>query len=1190
MEKAYVPPAMPADEESRIRSLRLLRVLDTAPEKDLDALVKAASLVCEVPISLISLVDADRQWFKAKEGIDAEQTPRDISFCGHAILSDEIFEIPDALADARFARNPLVIQQPDIRFYAGVPLKLSNGANVGTLCVIDQKPKHLNATQREILQNLARTASLLLEKTAQVHQIALWKEKAEADNEIKRRFAAVVESSDDAIISKDVQGKVTSWNRSAQRMFGYTQEEMLGQPITKLFPAERMHEECEFMQRLLQGEPVQQYQTWRLHKDGHPVQVFVSLTPLRGQHDEIVGVSKIIRDITAQAAANAALKAQETHYKALISAMYEGLVSQNADGVIESCNKSAERLLGLSFEQMVGLKSVDPRWHCVHEDMSEWPGHTHPAMVALETGQDVHDAIMGVHKPDGSLTWISINAKPMFQEGGKKPVSVFTTFVDVTERKRHERALQEARDIAEAATVAKSQFLANMSHEIRTPMNAILGMLKLLGHTPMTDSQIDYVNKTEGAAKSLLGLLNDILDFSKIDAGKLDLDVKPLLVEDLLRDVAVVLGGTLDSKPIEVLYDIDHRIPPCVLGDSMRLKQVLINLAGNAIKFTFVGQVVVALDLEEVDQGMSRITFSVKDSGIGIAPENQGKLFSGFTQAEASTSRRFGGTGLGLAISQRLVQMMGGQIELSSEVGVGSTFRFTLPMPLASMPVEDDQSHQGSSAAIQHRTALVIDDSPIACELIAKMLRSLGWTVDAAQTGQHGLNLIVAGSAKGSFPYERIYIDSNMPGMDGWEVLGRINSMRPSLPALPVPNIVMISATGRADLSSRTQQEQAQLSAFLVKPVTATVLAQAGERSAGHVETLRRAQRSSKRQLAGMRVLVVEDNAINQQVAEELLSFEGAFVAIASDGKQGVDALAAPDAWFDVVLMDVQMPVMDGYAATQAIRKDLGLKDIPIIGLTANALASDREACLSAGMTDHVGKPFDMAQLVSMLIRLTGHGKGERADTHTVSDSNTPPPNTETPDLDLNAALQRMNGMEALYVRMAAEFKKTLQTLVPELILHLQTADLPKAGMLLHTMKGNAATLGLRKLAAAFAALERMCKQESPVPLIMQQSEALGPILLMADQALAQAMATLGAGKNVEPDGPGQADVMAARVILQTQMIPLLQADDLQVLEVFAEHRVALSSLPQVQLDQLETAMQSMELEEALRVCTDIVK
>jgi signal transduction histidine kinase/CheY-like chemotaxis protein len=532
-----------------------------------------------------------------------------------------------------------------------------------------------------------------------------------------------------------------------------------------------------------------------------------------------------------------------------------------------------------------------------------------------------------------------------------------------------EAELRTAVDTAVAAAAAKSHFLANMSHEIRTPMNGVLGLLKLLQTTDLTARQRDYSAKIDVAARSLLELLNDILDFSKAESGKMELAPEPFPLEQMLRNLSVILSANADGRDIEIIFDIAPDLPILISGDQMRLHQILSNLCTNAVKFTPRGQVVLAVRKKAETAETVSIEFSVQDSGIGIAQENQSHIFSGFAQAEATTTRRFGGTGLGLAICRHFVELMGGQIQLDSTLGLGSTFSFQLDFPQVVDP--DAVVSTASSAPNSGGPMLVVCHNAVAGALIQSGLQSPGSSVTLVESGRQALDLIRVGLGKTDvvFPYPIIFIDWHIPDRDGWQTTLGIRELAQHH-NLVQPIIVLMTTGGGEPMMITAEVDALARTGFVVKPVTPAMLWDA----VADAQSVQRqvSTPTPAKPLHGLRILVVEDNLINQQVAQELLSHAGAEVALASNGQLGIDAVAGATRQFDVVLMDLQMPVLDGYGATQYIRERLGLKDLPIVAITANALASDRSECLAAGMTEHVGKPFDMAQLIRVVLSVTG--------------------------------------------------------------------------------------------------------------------------------------------------------------------------------------------------------------------------
>ena len=752
---------------------------------------------------------------------------------------------------------------------------------------------------------------------------------------------------------------------------------------------------------------------------------------------------------------------------------------------------------------------------------------------------------------------------------------------DIRARMAVKADLVQATEIALAASQAKSRFLANMSHEIRTPMNAILGMLKLLQRTDMSARQLDYTTKTESAAKSLLGLLNDILDFSKIDAGKLELDPQVFSLDGLLRDLSFIVSANLREKPVEVLFDISESVPKTLVGDAMRLQQVLINLAGNAIKFTAQGQVVVQIKVPERTDTSATLAFAVTDSGIGIAPENQAHIFDGFAQAEASTTRRFGGTGLGLSISKRLVELMGGTLQVESVLGQGSNFHFTI-----TLPVKDEPQVLGPAAAAPAPfPVLVVDDNAIARDLHVAMAQSLGWQVDAAATGAQALALVTSRMDSSQPPYQAILTDWEMPGMDGWDTISNILQLAPEEKS---PITVMVTAHGREMLTERSAQEQARLHAFLVKPVTSSMLSDAVADARAGRGAMRLAPRvpvESVGGLQGMRLLLVEDNLVNQQVASELLTAEGATVVLADNGQLGVAAVAHANPPFDAVLMDVQMPVMDGYAATYAIRNGLGLVDLPIIAMTANAMASDRETCLAAGMNDHVGKPFDLSHLVSVLQIQTGRTTKTTRTSASMRHETVPP---AVDAVNVEAALARMGGKEPLYLRTLNAFLQELAGVPDRLDGYIASGEFDQAARLMHTFKGVSATVGASYLAAVIKAAELRIKSADASAdhgsLRGEVRAAVqGTLLVMGEIANGMA-ARLSDGHNPPPQ------IDSAHMLADLLSLHTLLADaDMGAMESYALLRQTYSTLDSAQFDPLDLAMAALDFETAAAQCAALI-
>ena len=679
--------------------------------------------------------------------------------------------------------------------------RMGTGATNSGLLVIDDAPVEI----QRLVDMVNQTAALVREREAT--RRALDQQKFALDQH--------------AIVSvADSDGTILYANDRLCDITGYSREELLGRKLSEFRSG--VHAQSYFDDA---AQTVANGKVWRgeicnRNAQGGLYWVDTTMVPILSDDGHPGQYITIRTDITARKqaeqereAANAVLTARTAELQATLDNISQGVVMVAPDNKIVFHSRQAKEMLDVPEEA----------FHTTAAALIEFQEARGDFGQNFELIDDLARLYMLARGKDGVLPptrytrrtvdgrTLEICSSPIPAGGYVRTYTDVTSYVDALARAEH-------------ASIAKGQFLANMSHEIRTPMNAILGLLQLLQDTGMTPTQRDFVDKTEGAARSLLGILNDILDFSKVEAGKMTLDPHPFDLDVLLRDLAVVLAPNVGSKFVRIRFDVEPTVPRHLVGDDMRLKQVLINLGGNAVKFTSEGDVVLRVRLVERGGADALLEFAVSDSGIGIAPENQAHIFSGFSQAEASTTRRFGGTGLGLAISSRMVALLGGELQLTSEVGRGSTFFFQLRLPVVAPPAA----------------------APVAA----------------------------------------------------------------------------VAVQGQA------------------------------------------------RRLEGMRLLVVEDNKINQMVAKGLLSKEGADITMADNGELGVAAVAGALVPFDAVLMDVQMPVMDGYTATRKIRGELALTALPIIAMTANAMASDREACLQAGMDDHVGKPFNLDQLVATLQRL----------------------------------------------------------------------------------------------------------------------------------------------------------------------------------------------------------------------------
>lgn len=768
------------------------------------------------------------------------------------------------------------------------------------------------------------------------------------------------------------------------------------------------------------------------------------------------GVVRTFTDITASVQTQEALAQKQAQLGALVSNLPDRVWLKDARGTYLLCNAAWQRHHGVGESEVLGRTSIE--LFGAEKGRRQAESDRRAMESATPVSSEEHD-----FGPDGNLRFAEVVKVPMRDDQGQC-TGLLGIARDITVRKQEEAALIKAKEEAQEASGAKSRFLSSMSHEIRTPMNAILGMLALLRGTSLSERQEDYAAKAEGAGRALLSLLNDILDFSKIEAGKMRLDRQPFSLEAMLSDLSVILSSNVGGRDIELLYDLDPRVPDGLVGDDMRLRQILINLGGNAVKFTERGEVIVRTRLVDGAPDQATIEFSVQDTGIGMSPEQQARLFGDYVQATDETARQFGGTGLGLGICRRLTELMGSSLQLASAAGVGSRFWFTLTLPLAPKQAAVPPPQPGDA---QPRI-LIVDDNPLARDSLAGLARAAGWQGDTAQDGLQALERLRSAAAVG-MAYDAVFVDWIMPGLDGWQTCSRIREL-PLRERTPL--VIMVTAHGRDMLDRRAPSEQQLLDGYLVKPVTAGMLQQAFQRARHLSGNKPVAAPVSPQPLAGFRFLLAEDNPVNQQIAIELLSRRGAQVDLAGNGQEALDRLAAEPGAYDAVLMDVQMPVMDGLTATREIRKQSPAATLPIIAMTANAMDTDRQACLAAGMDAHVAKPFAIDDVVATLLRYVRPGSSQPA----TADAKEKPLH-QPPIFNRAAAVERLGGDDQLLDMVLPVFRGNLHEALRDLAPDFGGKDLPR---LLHAIKGMAANVGAERLAAVAAEGEVEVRAHGP--------------------------------------------------------------------------------------------------------------
>ncbi|MGA0558547.1 PAS domain S-box protein [Larkinella sp. VNQ87] len=1183
---------LPANEAGRLAALRRYQILDTLPEAEFNRLTELASLICQTPISLVSLLDEHRQWFKARMGLEISETSRDIAFCRYAIMDQALLEVEDATRDERFYENPLVTADPHIRFYAGYPLTDPHGFALGTLCVMDRKPRKLTEDQRRSLQLLAQTATDLIVKNRQkqeveqleslfvfsndllciagtdgyfkkinpaFQQVLGWEEsyllktpffdlihpddlaetyrmveELKAGNRVinfsnrfrcntgtyrllqwvatpepmtgflfaiarditeakqkefqlyqsENKFRSFFENSQGLMCIHDLEGRLLTVNTAGAHALGYEPEELVGMNLSELIPTLWNGELTAYLENIRQTGRATGLMYTR-HRDGSILiwlfnnvlendlngQTFVignaiDIT-LRYQLETDLNRTKEMLEQTNEVARigtweinvpkqtiywSSVTKAihgvsddfvpdyesavsffKEENYLKITSAIeraiqegvpydlelqivtyvgkpiwvrvqgtsdWEEGVCKRLYGIIQDIDekkRAEQELLNeklrlaafvehapaavAMFDRDIRYVAVSHRWMEEYQLTESVIGRSH-----YEVFPNISDEWRAIHtrcvqgaveksdediwRPAGwdydqHLRW---EVRPWYQfDGSIGGIMMFTQ--DITEMCQQRDELKKAKQLAEQASRAKSEFLANMSHEIRTPLNGVIGFTDLVLKSELNPTQQQYLSIVSQSANSLLGIINDILDFSKIEAGKVELVIEKTDLYEISNQAIDMVSYQARNKELEVLMDVAADLPQFVYTDAIRIKQVLVNLLGNAVKFTERGEIELRISLvNRLSEGKVTCRFEVRDTGIGIKPEMQGKIFDAFSQEDPSTTKKYGGTGLGLTISNKLLELMGSRLQLTSTPGLGSCFYFEIQLRAEEKTELVWPSHRSI------RTVLMVDDNERSRHILRELLRSRQIQVVEASNGFEALQILARKQ-----DFDALIIDYHMPYMDGLETVRKVRSnFTGQFSGLPV---ILLHHSPDDEKMVKTCEALGNTQRLL-KPARKYELLQALGQLVRQEEVPARDRPIPESRVASpaVKVLIAEDNKINLLLAKVIVNrlLPNARVIEATNGQEAVDGYRREHP--QIILMDIQMPVMNGYEATEKIRQLEPVGRTPIIALTAGTVKGEKEKCLSVGMDDFLTKPIVESTLASLFNFWLGIGLNQQTD------------------------------------------------------------------------------------------------------------------------------------------------------------------------------------------------------------------